>query len=525
MILSLLLSVQTVCMTRVNFKGLQKMVDVNYMDSFGVSAIILGIILYIFFYVIICVIDEPIKKFIGKHSVVTHVEDKDRKRILGFWAIIIFITWIPYYLSYYPGGIYADTFGSISFVITDKLSNRHPLLYNTLISFFIHLGDLAGKNLTWSIGLFCAVQMLIIECEFIYFISWMLRYNISRSIRIANAIFLVFFPLIPLYAISIWKDTPFCMAIFFWMMFIVDLYFEIKNENIQYKSVIGYEIGCFLVAFTRNNGIYVIIINTLFLIILLIRKIRTEIKTRYVIGASIISIAVIMFVQGPIYNIVGVEQTNLVENFGIPLQQIGAVVVYEGNITEEQKNQINNFISYESIKEHYTPCLADNLKWNENFNEQYFSEHIDEFLKLWFQLLKQNPTIFIKSYLMATLGFWDIDVATGDAYVQNFIWPSGLDTIDEKDYFNEWFGFSFKHFVNPRHFISNAWFFWIFLVSAWFVAKHYGIKSTFLFTPQLGIWLTLMVATPIAVSLRYIAANMFTLGFTIIVPILLERNY
>ncbi len=449
-ILSLLLSVQTVCMTRVNFKGLQKMVDVNYMDSFGVSAIILGIILYIFFYVIICVIDEPIKKFIGKHSVVTHVEDKDRKRILGFWAIIIFITWIPYYLSYYPGGIYADTFGSISFVITDKLSNRHPLLYNTLISFFIHLGDLAGKNLTWSIGLFCAVQMLIIECEFIYFISWMLRYNISRSIRIANAIFLVFFPLIPLYAISIWKDTPFCMAIFFWMMFIVDLYFEIKNENIQYKSVIGYEIGCFLVAFTRNNGIYVIIINTLFLIILLIRKIRTEIKTRYVIGASIISIAVIMFVQGPIYNIVGVEQTNLVENFGIPLQQIGAVVVYEGNITEEQKNQINNFISYESIKEHYTPCLADNLKWNENFNEQYFSEHIDEFLKLWFQLLKQNPTIFIKSYLMATLGFWDIDVATGDAYVQNFIWPSGLDTIDEKDYFNEWFGFSFKHFVNPK---------------------------------------------------------------------------
>ena len=80
---------------------------------------------------------------------------------------------------------------------------------------------------------------------------------------------------------------------------------------------------------------------------------------------------------------------------------------------------------------------------------------------------------------MATLGFWDIDVATGDAYVQNFIWPSGLDTIDEKDYCNEWFGFSFKHFVNPRHFISSAWFFWIFLVSAWFVAKHYGIKSTF----------------------------------------------
>ncbi len=46
----------------------------------------------------------------------------------------------------------------------------------------------------------------------------------------------------------------------------------------------------------------------------------------------------------------------------------------------------------------------------------------------------------------------------------------------------------------------------------------------FLFIPQLGVWITLMIAVPVAVSLRYIAANMFTLPFIIIVPLLIYRN-
>lgn len=54
--------------------------------------------------------------------------------------------------------------------------------------------------------------------------------------------------------------------------------------------------------------------------------------------------------------------------------------------------------------------------------------------------------------------------------------------------------------------------------------KHYGWSKCFIFIPQIGIWITLMIATPVAVSLRYIAVNMFTLPFVIIVPLLVERN-
>lgn len=156
-------------------------------------------------------------------------------------------------------------------------------------------------------------------------------------------------------------------------------------------------------------------------------------------------------------------------------------------------------------------------------NSQYLAENHAEFLKLWWELLKQNPSIYIKAYLMETSGFWNVDVSASDGYVQNFLWSEDWG-VTSKDYFEDWFGFSFQHFVNPRNYISCAWFFGIFVFAAWFLVKHYGWKSIFIYTPQLGVCVTLMVAVPMAVSLRYIASLMFTLPFVVIVPLMLERS-
>lgn len=101
----------------------------------------------------------------------------------------------------------------------------------------------------------------------------MLSHKLNRKIRVLCSVFFVFFPLIPLYAISVWKDTPFCMAFLFWMMFVVDIYFEIKNGSIHIKTFMGFLAGMILVAFTRNNGIYVVALSVLCLFPLFGRKV------------------------------------------------------------------------------------------------------------------------------------------------------------------------------------------------------------------------------------------------------------
>lgn len=522
-ILALLLSFATVCMTRVHFEGdIWGTVNVNYVSEFGISAILLGLFLFLIYLFLICFCEKYIKRFFEKTACSEKIEGEHPGKIILFWAVIIFLAWLPYYLSYYPGGVYSDTFASISYAMSGVLTNRHPFCYTALIWIFIKIGRLFGRSLTWSIGLFTAIQMLALECEFLYCIFWMLRHQINRGIRIIITLFWTFFPLIPLYAISVWKDTPFCMAVLFWMLFIVDLYLELCSGKYTAKTIAGFLAGGILVAFTRNNGSYIVALFVFLLVFVLWKKMRTDKHSRIVMLCSLLMLGGIFVIQGPGYKMLGIEKTETVENFGIPLQQIGAVVACDGDISEEQKECINHFIPYENVREHYSPMLADNLKWYGGLDGYYLSRHTGEFLRLWFQLLKQNPSIYVKSYMIATSGFWNIDIATGDAYVQVDVWNNEIGVV-QKDYFSDWFGFSFRHFTDPRYYISSAWFFWIFLIAAWYIVQHYGWKSILLFLPQLGIWLTLMVATPIAVSLRYIAAAMFTLPFVILVPLLLER--
>lgn len=520
--LAAVLSLGTTIMTRVRYTGLGGPKEDNFVARFGVSSIVLFCLLFVVFLFAIHYTNEPMKTILARIAL-KEQRRQSRKRIIGIWAVVIVLAWIPYYLSYYPGGIFADTLGSIRYALAGDLTNRHPFFYTVLIGLSIKAANLFHRDLTWAIGFFTAVQMLVLQCEILYFMVWMLRHGVNRVVRIACSSFFVFFPLVPLYAISVWKDTPFCIAVLFWMMFAVDLYVEVIEEKVRKRTLAGFGIGMFLVAFTRNNGIYVVIFSVVVLVIIFWSRARRERSCRAAVAVGILLAIVIGVIQGPVYNIVGIQYTAKVENFGIPLQQIGAVVAYDGCITEEQKETIDRFMPREAMKNSYCPTMVDTIKWAPEFDEKYFSAHISEFLKLWLQLLKQNLAIYCKAYLMATVGFWNVDFSSGNAYVQNFVWQNEMG-IAMHDYFEEWFGFSFQHFVNPRNPISNAWFFWIFFVAAWFCMKHYGARAFFLFTPQIGVWLTLMVATPIAVSLRYIASNMFTLPFVIIVPLLLERT-
>lgn len=519
--LSVILSICTVFMTRMQFTGnVWGTINENYFTPFGISAAILFLFCIPMLYIIILLVDRGFQWCLLK--IYCEEQTENTSKVLIFWGIMIAVAWLPYYLSYYPGGIYSDTLASIFYSMNGILSNRHPFLYNMLIDAAINFGQTIGKDLTWSMGLVLTIQMALLEAEFIYFLYWMLVKKINRAVRIAIMLFLIFFPLIPLYGISVWKDTPFCMAVLLWSMFMTDLYLDIQKNEWHSWVVLKFIVGMFLVAFTRNNGIYVVIFSAFVFVIATFKKVFTGKKMAYCL--ILLAISAIIFIQGPVYRWGGVAQTETVEKFGIPLQQIGSVVAYEGNITEEQKECINRFIPYENIKEHYSPGLVDALKaYGGGLDNAYLAEHEEEFLELWVCLLIQNPKTYLKAYLLATAGFWNVDVATSDAYVQNYVWPNS-DEMYQTDYFEKWFGFSFQHFVNPKNYISGAWFFWIFFACMILVMKHFGWRKSYLFTPQIGVWLTLMIATPIASSLRYIAPLLFTLPFVIIFPILLKRE-
>lgn len=521
--LAAILAFVTVLMTRVQFAGTlsSATVDDNYFTKFGISAVVLFFILFIVFNLIIPFLDSKLCGLLKKICSYT-VEKENSSKMIRFWSILLPVAWLPYYLSYYPGGISTDTLTSISFSLSGTLNNRHPVFYNMLLGLAIKFGNLFNRDLEWSMGLFLAVQMILLEVEIIYLLRWMLIHHINPKVCTCIMIFMTFFPLIPLYAVSIIKDTIFAMSFMLWFMFAVDLYLNIRRNEWNIKTLFGYIAGMFLVAFTRNNGIYIILFTVFFLV--LITGALKFIKKPVIWGGIIVSALVICFIQGPVYRHLDVIQTNLVENLGIPLQQICSVVANNGEITEAQKESIDHFIPYENISEHFRPCIVDNIKWYAGMDEGYLDGHKREFFNLWKQLLIQNPRIYMQEYLLQTLGFWDVDVSGFAGYVETGI-DGNIYGLSQIDLFEKLFGFSFQHFANPRYYaISGAWFFWIFLIGMLFVMKHYKWQDCLLFIPQIAVWLTLMIATPIAISLRYVISLLFTLPFVIIVFILLENK-
>ena len=57
--------------------------------------------------------------------------------------------------------------------------------------------------------------------------------------------------------------------------------------------------------------------------------------------------------------------------YGIPLQQVARSVVYEGNISNEEKSFLNEIMPLEKYIDNYRPGLVDHMKWSEDFNTEF----------------------------------------------------------------------------------------------------------------------------------------------------------
>ena len=80
----------------------------------------------------------------------------------------------------------------------------------------------------------------------------------------------------------------------------------------------------------------------------------------------------------------------------------------------------------------------------------------------------------------------------------------------------------------PRHPISAGLFFWVGMLSAAVascsVPKESRLKAVLPVMPMLVLWLTIMIATPIASSLRYAYAFVLFIPLTRVHPALMQAE-
>lgn len=442
--------------------------------------------------------------------------------IISFFTILL--CWLPVVLTFVPGGIFDDTYETIKIIQgKEPLTNHHPLLFYIILKLFINLGTCFFDDLNMGLVFYTVLQIFLLDLVISNFIAWMYEKKANILYIILLILFFSLFKLVPLYTVSIWKDTPYCIAILYYTLIITKIVYSKGDELERASTIINYLISAFLVAFLRNNGIFVVIGCTCAIIFAYKNK-KLFIKT------VIIQMIVFILIQGPLYKVLKING-EFRESVGPLIQQICYVVANDGNVNEEELEFINNIEKIENIKERYSPVNVDMIKYYE-FNDEFLENNKIKFIKIWISLFIKNPTMYTKAYLLNTTGYWDLKRVASYGK-KNYVFPRSFMTLYKEFQDTYWqlnitYILTGKTPIKVSDFYNNqipyAWFGATTLLSAIYILKTKKYNNILMYLPGLLTLATVFIAVPIAFGMRYIFSLALVMPFSIYFPLMESKK-
>lgn len=445
------------------------------------------------------------------------------KKSIVIIAIIFFISYVPFFLNYYPGNVNTDSIGSL-FQVTgySKYTNFQPLLYTLTLGGIWNLGKAIFGSSVAGIALYTVFQMICTSFVFSIVLYYMAKRKIDVKWRLITFLFFILNPLNGWFVVRCEKGILFHLSMILVILGIIDIVYE-KEKFFEKKwKPIALAIITFIMIFIRNNGIYSIILMLPFLIILCKNIWKPCIK---LFGGILV---LTLIVQGPIFKIMGINYSSPGEILSIPMQQYARIAKYDSDRLDSNDKEIyNKYFKTDLIKigDDYVPWKSDSTK--ANFNADEFTRDKYTFLMQYIKFAIRFPMQTISSIVFNTgnnyspnFNVWGIiriyGTETEDAYgtvsiggseklgeflKENKIEDKPIIKFKYLDYLNE--ELLKGRFPLINMFIENIGFqFWIFVLCFSYCIYLKRYSDIIMLLPILALFIT-DIAAPM-VDLRYI---------------------
>lgn len=353
--------------------------------------------------------------------------------------------------------------------------------------------------------------------------SYVIGYLYAKKVKVKFLIFMLaayaLSPINGIYSVIMWKDIPFAAVCLLFLLLLVYMKDKGSEGKLRFLAWGLFVILSFMVCFLRTNGLYAYLL----LIPFMIYTFRSEKFYVFVSIGLVLALAVLY--KGPVFNHFGVTEPDTIESLSVPAQQVAAVIAYQGNVSDEQKELLGNIISLEDVPEAYLGSVhcSDSIKELVRLKgeQEQISRNKFDYLKLWFQMGLQNKYIYLKAFIDETSGYWYHKIT------YSFIWAtyimennSGINreckvspAMEQKisDYMENYQ----EHFW--KYYSSGLFTYLLFL--CFITALRNRSRNLVIYLWNLGIWLTLIVATPVYADFRYAYAIFLAVPFLIYVTI------
>lgn len=315
---------------------------------------------------------------------------------------IVLIDSLYLFFALYPGVLTVDSFSTVRQALgLMPYDNIMPFWHTVSVEYFLELGLRYFSDINAAIALVHMVQIVFMALCMSCVVTTL--YQIGVPLPVLGIVYFLYacMPYNIVYSVTLWKDIPFAGAA---MLFTAGLYRLLKK--IGKHSWLNYLIfiaGAFGFSLWRTNGWYAFFVVTIVMWFLLLRR-------RPGLVVIITAVMLICWVLiNPVLDHLEVSETNFVEAFAIPMQQI-ARIIYEGReLTPEEYTLLSEIFDLTKISQVYDPLTVDPIKF-ETFDYSkvgYIVENAVAYLRLYLSLLVRYPVDFLKAWVDETKGYWN----------------------------------------------------------------------------------------------------------------------
>lgn len=307
-------------------------------------------------------------------------------------ALVIFLLYLPFFLRYFPGLFFGDTFSSFAQIMGwNPLSNHHPVVFTMMMAACIKIAGLMGMSPSVGVALLTVLQMACVASAFGYLSIWVTsRLGVSSRWSWLLVVYFGLSRYCALYSVALWKDPLFSCCLVLMVTMLADAVMG-KDSWSSALRLLVFGALALDAMLLRNNGLY--ICATLFVVLAIIAVLGRLGRigpmgsgSRLAIPLGI-AIAACLAITGPVYSAMGVVPSEDVEAVGIPLAQMARVAALDGGMSESDRSYMNELLPLDRYKEVYLPSCIDSLKWNEGFNAERLK---DEFWTHWASMLSRR---------------------------------------------------------------------------------------------------------------------------------------
>ncbi|MGN0997251.1 MAG: DUF6020 family protein [Candidatus Ventricola sp.] len=430
-------------------------------------------------------------------------------------AACLLLCWLPYLLTVAPGIVYPDSMESIGQMLKHghPTSNHHPIFYTLAVGVFLKLGSVLWGSVSAGVLLYSAFQTLVMIGCIVLLLTILYARRVRGALLAAALAYFACMPIFPNFAMTVQKDPLYaCML----LLLSILLYALLRRKQVGLWWPVCYAAAGVGTMMLRNNGLYVFA-ATLAIALWLERR-----HARRLLAASAVALAVyglLFAVAARAWN----AESDFAENVGIPLQQLGYAVNNDGRFTEEERAYLFRLMPEEVWHYAYRPCLVDPIKWNPQFDYAFLRETRGMFFRVWLGGLVKNPAHYVRGYLLATFGFWKPGVQNIYGYAEVKQAGDGCGIVF-MDLFERIFGFSLMDTIRSAPVIlGSGTLLWLVLLGC-VLSVLRSREGLVPYLPALLNWATIMIATPVAFSLRYVLVFALGLPLYLLLPVLIGQK-